>query len=486
MRKAAVSNYVIIITDKAGDKILPGPEHYISLIATILLFSLAGLFSTRYVHSLEDYLVGGRKLGALLVAGGIVGGFVGGTVTVGTAQMAYCYGISGIWFTLGAGAACLLLFISLARPLRQMEVDTIPQFLAHTYGARTAPWVALFMGAGMFIQVSVQMVAAAPMLTAVLPVSANVALILFTLLTIMYVLGGGVWGSSLVGLLKLVLLSATLLAAAVAVWAAGGVKSLSAGLGGYPWFSLFPRGISRELAGGLSAVIGFISTQACIQPVFAGKNIKAARVGALMAAILIPLYGAVGVLVGMHMKVTDPEINAAMALPFYLLHYLPPWISGAGIATLLVTLILTSSAMALGIGTLFSQDIYPRLRPGCAAGERLLAARLAVISTSLAGCVMAYYTLGDLILDWTYLSNALRGVTVFIPLLAAVFFGNRVAPAAGLWAVTIPPLFTVAWAIAFPGLMHPLYAGLPVSLFIITSGIIKPELFSGDRTYSKL
>ncbi len=463
-----------------------GVGHYISLGITLLIFCLLGLISIKMVKSLSDYLMGGRKLGPLLVAGGIVGGFVGGTVTIGTAQMAYRYGISGIWFTLGAGAACLQLFLFLARPLREKEVDTVSQFLALTYGSKAVPWVALFVGAGMFIQVSVQMVAAAPMLTAILPVSTEAALLIFAALTVFYVLGGGIWGSSLVGLLKLVLLSATLLAAAVSGWAlTGGGSSLAGHFDLYPWFSIFPRGFSRDLAGGLSAVIGFISTQACIQPVFAGRDVKSARAGTLTAAILIPLFGAAGVLVGMYMRMAQPGIDAAMALPLFMLEHLPPLVSGAGLATLLVTLVLSSSAMALGVSTLFSQDIYPRIRPGRPPGERLMAARATVFVTILAGTVMAYRIMGDLILDWSYLSNALRGVTVFAPLLAAVFFGRRIPPAAGVLAVSAAPVFAVAWKLFSPGTIHPLYAGLPVSILIILSGIICPRLYTAFQRDDK-
>lgn len=457
---------------------MPGMEHYLSLGATILLFSLVGLYATRMVKSLSDYLLGGRKLGPVLVAGATVGGFVGGTVTIGTAQMAYCYGVSGLWFTLGAGVACLTLYLFLAGPLREREVDTIAQFLSRTYGRIVEPWVALFVALGMFIQVSVQMVAAVPLITSIFPVKPLTALLIFTLLTIMYVLGGGFWGSSLVGLMKLGMLSLTLFASAAVAWELiGGVPGMASRFSMHPWFNMFPRGVGPELAGGLSAVIGFISTQACLQPVFAGRSVKAARVGALLSSLFIPCFGAAGVLVGMYMRAVEPSIEASRALPVFMLGYLPHWLGGAGLATLFISLVLTSSAMALGISTLFSQDIYARFRPVSGSGERLLAARLTVVLTSLLGCVFAYSILGDLILDWTYLSNALRGVTVFIPLVAAVFMGRWVAVQAGVWAVSVPPLFTVAWALFFPGHLHPLYVGLPVSLLIIIMGMIRPKLF---------
>lgn len=455
-----------------------GWEHWVSLGVTILLFSLAGFYATRMVKSLSDYLVGGRKLGPALVAGATVGGFVGGTVTIGTAQMAYCYGVSGIWFTLGAGVACLTLYLFLARPLREREVDTIAQFLSRTYGHGATPWVALFVALGMFIQVSVQMVSAVPLLTSILPVKPLTALLFFTLLTIVYVLGGGFWGSSLVGLMKLGMLSLILFASAAAAWGLiGGAQGVSAHFSSHPWLNVFSRGAGLELAGGFSTVVGFISTQACIQPVFAARSVNAARAGALLSALFIPCFGAAGVLVGMYMRWVDPALDPSRALPLFMLGYLPHWLGGAGLATLFISLVLTSSAMALGVSTLFTQDIYARLRPGSGSGERLFAARLAVIFTSLLGCLCAYFMLGDLILDWTYLSNALRGVTVFIPLVAAVFMGRWVAAGAGVWAVSVPPLLTVAWAVFFPGHLHPLYAGLSASFLIIAAGMVRPKLF---------
>ena len=53
---------------------------------------------------------GGQSQNSLpVVAGIIIGTLVGGSSTIGTAQLAYHYGLSAWWFTLGAGIACLIL-----------------------------------------------------------------------------------------------------------------------------------------------------------------------------------------------------------------------------------------------------------------------------------------------------------------------------------------------------------------------------------------
>ena len=71
----------------------------------------------------------GRSAGASLVAGSIAGTVVGGGATVGTAQLAYSFGLSAWWFTLGSGIAFILMGIFYAKRLRNTALETIPQYL---------------------------------------------------------------------------------------------------------------------------------------------------------------------------------------------------------------------------------------------------------------------------------------------------------------------------------------------------------------------
>jgi len=456
---------------------LLGQAQYISMGVTLFIISLVGLYSTRMVKSSGDFIIGGRKLGPIMVFAGIVGAFAGGTVTIGTAQMAYMYGVSGLWFTLGAGSACLILSLFLAAPLRGKNVDTISQFLSGFYGNGIKTAVAVFVSVGMFIQMTVQLLASVPLLASMFYIPPMGAIILFSCLALVLVVGGGFMGAALVGVLKLVLLTVIMLLSGVAGWGLlgglGGIERLSSV---YSCLDMFPRGIFTELAGWLSVVVGFISTQSFIQPVFAGSNVRSARLGAFLAAIALPAFGAAGVVVGIYMRASHPGIDPVAALPLFMLVHLPSWLGGLGVATLLVSLLLTASALALGIATLFSRDIFPLLKPDSKDREQLQAARIVVFAALLLSSVFGYNILGDLILDWSYLSNALRGVTVFLPLLGAVFLTNRLSSGIGIWAFTIPPASSIIWLLFFPGI-HPLYMGLAISAVIVLTGIFFPGLY---------
>ncbi|MEL7566783.1 MAG: sodium:solute symporter family protein, partial [Dehalobacterium sp.] len=75
--------------------------HLISIICTLLSVTLLGIYSVKHVKSSSDFAVGGRSVGSSMVVGTIVGTLVGGSSTIGTAQLAFKYGFSAWWFTLG-------------------------------------------------------------------------------------------------------------------------------------------------------------------------------------------------------------------------------------------------------------------------------------------------------------------------------------------------------------------------------------------------
>lgn len=89
------------------------------------------LISVALIASLAIYtgIKGGRgsetKNGALVVSGIIMGTLVGGSSTIGTAQLAYNYGLSAWWFTLGSGIACLIFSLVFASSLRSNGCPTL-------------------------------------------------------------------------------------------------------------------------------------------------------------------------------------------------------------------------------------------------------------------------------------------------------------------------------------------------------------------------
>ncbi|ABO49867.1 Na+/solute symporter [Desulforamulus reducens MI-1] len=450
-------------------------QYYLSFFITLAITTAVGVYSLRFVRTASDFNVGGRQLPWLLVTGSLVGSFIGGTSTVGTAQVAYQYGISGIYFTLGAGLGCLVMGLFLAKPMRQAEVDTIPQFLGKHYGRGVIHWSSTYTTIGIFIQVVAQILSAAPLLMAMLPISFMEAAGLSAGLIVVYILFGGFWGASLVGLFKTLLICGSLgVAGIMSYQMSGGFMGLTQQLPIFAWLTPFPAGVGKELASIFSVVIGFISTQTYMQAIFAGKDVPSSRKGVLLAGLFIPAIGAASVAIGVFMRINYPDMNGSLALPLFIIHHLPQWFGGVVLAALLISLVTTGASLTLGACTMFSQDIYRRMRPLADDKEILSISRIFILLFSGGALLVAASNVNSMILQWAFLSMALRGVTVFFPLLAAIFYRNSINRTAGFIAISMAPLVAITWPLWQPFSMEPLYIGMLLSLAcLLVGGLMK-------------
>lgn len=445
------------------------PLHLLGMGLALLIVFGIGIYSGSKVHTAVDFSVSGRKAGSFLVMGTISGTLVGGASTVGTAQLAYLYGFSAWWFTLGGGIGCLVIALFLIKPMRETRFETIPRFISSSYGATAGVMAALFVSLGMFINIMPQVFSSMALLSSMFaPLNMQLAALLTVILVIIYVIFGGAWGTGLMGFSKIVLtLSGMLLAGLVAFSLAGGATGLTGYFPSYPWFSLFGRGLNTDLAAAFSLIVGVLSSQIYFQGVFSSRDLSAARGGVLLSAAIGPIIGAGGILVGLYMSMNYPDINPVQVLPLFVINYLPPWVAGIVLATIMLATLGTAAGLTLGVSTMLNRDIYLRLRPEADDHRVLLIFRLLIVAVMALALIVVLLTGGEvLILNWSYLSFGLRGATICFPLFAVIFFKGRISPRAGTSAVILAPSVVVIGSFLPIGI-NPLYPGLAVSFLIL-------------------
>ena len=106
---------------------------------TIIVVLLIGYYASKSVTTSAAYSVNGRNSNGIMIAGSLLGTSIGGGATVGTAQMAFSFGISAFWFTLGTGIAFIIMGLFYAKKLRKTPMETVPQFLSSIYGKKIEP-----------------------------------------------------------------------------------------------------------------------------------------------------------------------------------------------------------------------------------------------------------------------------------------------------------------------------------------------------------
>ncbi|QZY54838.1 sodium:solute symporter family protein [Crassaminicella profunda] len=445
------------------------PVHYFSTCITLLFVSYLGYHTTKKVKSSQDFAVGGRRLSGIQVSGSIIATIVGGASTIGTAQLAFQKGVSAVWFTLGASIACLFLGLFMAGPLRRAEVDTIPQFLSRTYGVYAGIAASVLTSFAIFVHITGQVLSAVAILTSIFHVGVIIAVFISIILIISYIFFGGFLGTSMVGIVKSILLYFTLIISGIIVYNYfHGMSGLAATFPKEPWFNLFSDGIYASIAQGFSMVVGITSTQTYLQAMFSGKDEKESKKGAFISALLIPPVGFICTLIGLYMRSVNPGIIPKEALPTFIITYLNPWIGGITIATLIISVIGTGAGLTLGISTMINRDIYVKcINKEADDQKQLLVLRSSVCIISLLTMMMVFTNMDSLILEWGFLSMALRGTTIFIPLLGALYFKEKVNPLAGIVAIIVAPIISVLWGIFGIESINSLYIGLGSSSILL-------------------
>lgn len=447
---------------------LPFFACFVLTLLTMVAIALGG--KSRARGSLE-FSLGGRTAGPWYVSGAITGTLVGGASTIGTVQLAFLYGLSAWWFTLGAGLACLFLALFIAIPARKGEVETIPQLISRYHGENARVVASLFSAVGMFIQILAQLLACGAILSVLFQLPLVWSSLFATALVAIFTLGGGMKGAGLLGLVKLLLLYVTMLAAGfVAYRLSGGWSELRSFFPSSPWFSLFGYGAKEGLSDLMSMLVGVISTQTYLQAVFAARDPRAARGGALLSATLIPPLGLLGVIVGLFMQQTNPELESALALPTFILSHLPAAFAGVAFATLLIAAVGTASGLALGVATTLKVDVVDKFEVKKISSLALM--RILTLFVVVMAFVLLLFNLGTTIMHWSFLSMGLRGATIFFPLLFAIFLKECTSSRAGVLSTYIAPVVVIVAGLAGVGYIPPLYLGLGCSLVIMCTGTV--------------
>lgn len=489
-------------------------------IAMVLLLIIGvGLLSGKKVRDAKDFVSGGGKAGPLMVCGTIMGALVGSQATVGTAQLAFHYGLAAWWFTLGSGIGCLILGLCYAVSLRRSGCITELQIISRAYGPAAGSLGSILCSLGIFISVLAQVVGCTGLVTTLFPqVATPVAALVSVALMCVYVLFGGAWGAGMGGVVKLVLLYVASVVGMVYVLVAadgptglltqlnellcgtelGLIQQTANGLSNLTcaddltarFENLLARGTMKDLGSGLSLLLGVLSTQTYAQAIWSAQTDRKAKQGALLGAVLIPPLGIAGICIGLFMRsryLLQAEVDAMIAVgaavpelpvlastiqvfPTFVLRHLPSLLGGIILGTLLITSVGGGAGLSLGMATILVKDIWKRFCPKLRAeGKELTATRITLAGVLIAAAVVAALVPGSTINDLGFLSMGLRGSVVLIPMSFAMWVRGPVDRRWILASIVLSPL-AVLLGNFLPIPFDALYLGMMVSALCCVVG----------------
>ena len=489
--------------------------NYLGVVLVLLVIIGVGVASGRRVKSAADFATGGGRSGPWLICGTIMGALVSSQASIGTAQLAFSYGISAWWFTLGSGIGCLILALGYVRPLRRSGCTTLMGVIDREYGHKVEYAGSVLSSIGIFISVLAQVVACTGLITVIFPVSTTVAAVLSVLLMTVYVVFGGAWGAGMGGIVKLVLLYVSCIAGLAAVLLlTGGLGGLGESLrtalvGTTPgamagiesaadlsarYGSLIARGAAKDIGSGISLLLGVLSTQTYAQAVWVERtpsNIGTPggahcwrRDSFPPSALPESLWGCSCVATTSTQAEADALLAAGQALPegvgvlastiqvfpTFVVHHLPVLFAGVVLGTLLIAVVGGGAGLSLGVATILVNDIYKKVSSRFdSAAAALVATRGTILAVLAASAVIACVVPSATINDFGFLSMGLRGAVVFIPLTCALFLPGRMDRRFALLCTLGGPLGVLLGKfLGSP--VDPLFIGMGIALLIACLG----------------
>jgi len=447
------------------------------LVLYMALLVVIGLGTSRRLRDVEDFYIGGRRVGPWVTALSYIAAYFSSVVIVGGGGFGYKYGMSTLWVgAINVLLGCTLAWIVLGRRVREfttrLRTMTIPGFLAERFRAKEAR---IFSALVISIFLVVYNVSILKGMGNIFEVLMGMPYIYGVLLSgaiiVLYVALGGYLAVVWTGFFQAWVMGAGLILLTVgALKAVGGLSAANLALtaidrglvetpGVWGWAGLisFTLIVSFGVWGMPQLVVRFYSI----------KSVDVLRIGTVVASIggsmaLLPyLDGAIARV--LHPGLASPDL----AIPTLTKYVLSPWggaiflagVIAAGMSTFASVLIITSSAIV--------RDFYQKGLNKNLSEERIF--RYSRIASVIVGLISLLIALRPpaLVLVLTAFAWAVIASTSLWPILFGIYWKG-----ATRWGVLSSMIggFAAAliWmAIGSPFGLHGFIPGIIVSLILL-------------------
>lgn len=365
----------------------------------LILAGIAIWVIRRKKNDTEDYFLAGRNVGWFVVGASIFASNIGSEHVVGLAGSGAGNRLPMLIYELHAWIVLILGWVFLPFYMRS-GVFTMPEFLEKRFDARSRWVLSVFsIAAYVLTKISVTIYAGGIVVSALLGIDFWTGAIATVILTGIYTVLGGMRGVIYTEALQaVVLVAGALCLTIIGVNTVGGWESMKATLTpeylnmwrslddpDFPWLPLF---FSSSIVG----IWYWCTDQYIVQRALTAKNLKEARRGTIFGAVLklFPVFlflipGIVALTLKMRgeLEWDTPD----KAFPVLMSNLLPSGLRGLVAAGLLAALMSSLASVFNSCSTLFTVDIYKKLKPNASEKNLVRIGQIATAVVVLIGIV---------------------------------------------------------------------------------------------------
>jgi SSS family solute:Na+ symporter len=413
-------------------------------------------------QSNEDFLMAGKSLGPIVLAGTLFASNTGGASTIGVATNVYSYGLSASWYVIASGIGFIL--VSFIAPyFRKTQANTVPEIISKRYGKASHIVTAITSIIALFMATGAQIIATASIINVVTGFEFKIAAIITTVVVILYTMVGGFTSVTATNIMHVLFIT-------VGMTIAMFVIVNNSAVGGFSLLFEKAKIITNNSGNnlnltsmtkiGLPTIIGYIAMyfmtfptgQEIVQTYCSAKNGKSAKLGSVIAGALSAVYAIVPAIIGLVAYVCIDGFAASgaqkNALAQATLTFAPAAIGGVVLAAIVAATMSSASGNMIGTATMFTNDIFrPYINKGVKDDNKeVWISRITMVFVGVVGLVIALTASN--IISVMMGAFALRSAGPFAAFICGIFYKN-VTQRAGFISIVIGTLVAAIWIYVF-------------------------------------
>ncbi len=329
----------------------------IGIVVAYILFTTWLTYRLRSKSS-GDFMEGSRAMPAFIVGVMLMSEYIGAKSTIGTAQAAFEDGFAASWSVIGAAIGFPIFGLLLVKRIYNTGKITISGAIAEKYGNSTKNIISLIMIYALLLVNVGNYVSGAAAISTVLKVNLPVAAFITAIVSTFYFAFGGMKGMAWVTLLhSAIKYFGILVILGVALHMTGGISPMIQEMPNFYWTWDGNVGASTIFAWLIGTIGSIFCTQFVIQAISSTKDAASAKRATWIAFLFcMPIALAIAV-IGVAAKYLHPDINSLYALPVFL-QDMNPWLAGIVTTSLVASIFVSVSTVALAIASLIVKDFY--------------------------------------------------------------------------------------------------------------------------------
>ena len=423
-------------------------------IAIILLYFagmiLLGLYAQKKQRNVDDYYVGGRKMGAFKLGALWMAGWIGGSAVIGTTSNGYSMGITSVWYVAAIAGGCIIFALVMARPIKRISSVlnniTFPELIASRYDSKNGVMCSITTILAMIGYTAAQFVAGASILNVLTGWNLGLCYVVAAVVIVCYVSTGGLLAVTYTDIVQMLLL--ILGVVVIAVPLIGGTLSseglsLAAGLP-ESYFDLGAWGWSTIIAMVLSTILSFFTSMDSFTRCIAAKNAKSAMLGTIYAAIAVLVIAGAGAYLGMAGKLLLPDSQSPNnILAELVVKFFPYGLRGLILIGVLSAIMSTADISVLTGSASLTRDIIQRFAMPNASEKTIM--RLGLASSLLIGVLGGIFGwFNQDIMNILLITFTINSAGLFLPTVGA-FFWKRSCASGAFVSMVSATVIAVVW-----------------------------------------